>query len=362
MVENTNSENELNTNEAAEEQKPADEQKPAEEQKPVKKKKKKRRKKINYKLLFIPVAILITLIVVFFTRGGGRRTLSLIFDTSERKKESTTEINEEMQLFSRDRLASAPIVMASPTDISAYGTGGGRDGDSGYSGRQAAPVQYISYESSGISTPYYTDSGLMALTTSYPYSTADASYFNDAVFLGDSRTVGLRDYGGLSNATYYCKVGETMYNLMTDNIAYLPDGTPTNIPTALSATQFGKVYIMIGINNIGITTESYKAKYAEILSIVRSLQPNAIIFIEANINVTAEFAASSSTVNNVNLNEKNTASAGFANGVDIFYLDINDAMTDAYRCLPAEYSWDGLHVKPNYTYLWVNYLLTHAVP
>ena len=31
----------------------------------------------------------------------------------------------------------------------------------------------------------------------------DDDWFDDAVFIGDSRTVGLRDYGGLDNATFY---------------------------------------------------------------------------------------------------------------------------------------------------------------
>lgn len=35
----------------------------------------------------------------------------------------------------------------------------------------------------------------------------DDDWFDDAVFIGDSRTVGLRDYGGLNNATFYASTG-----------------------------------------------------------------------------------------------------------------------------------------------------------
>ena len=45
----------------------------------------------------------------------------------------------------------------------------------------------------------------------------DAGYFSDAVFIGDSRTVGLHDYGGLDDSTFYATVGMNVYNLWTEN-------------------------------------------------------------------------------------------------------------------------------------------------
>ena len=35
------------------------------------------------------------------------------------------------------------------------------------------------------------------------FTTVDASYFDDALFLGDSHTDGFHDYAGLGNATYF---------------------------------------------------------------------------------------------------------------------------------------------------------------
>lgn len=41
------------------------------------------------------------------------------------------------------------------------------------------------------------------------FTQVDLSYFDDALFIGDSRTVGLRDYsvGNLKNATFFCHEG-----------------------------------------------------------------------------------------------------------------------------------------------------------
>ena len=48
------------------------------------------------------------------------------------------------------------------------------------------------------------------------FHAVDAGYFSDAVFIGDSRTVGLHDYGGLNDSTFYATVGMNVYNLWTE--------------------------------------------------------------------------------------------------------------------------------------------------
>ncbi|MBR1508876.1 MAG: hypothetical protein IJ619_12840 [Eubacterium sp.] len=222
--------------------------------------------------------------------------------------------------------------------------------------------QYITYSPSGASSPYYSDPGMIALTTTYNYVTVDNNYFADALFIGDSRTEGMRIYGGLPGATFYSKNGETIYNLMSDPIATNLSGAKVTIAEALRERQFGKIYIMIGINNLGIgTTAGFKQEYANVLSTIRALQPNAIIYIQANINMTTAYSMQSDYMNNTNLNDKNVASASFANGIDIFYLDVNDVLTDPDRGLAAGSSPDGIHMNPSSYTLWVNYLKTHAV-
>lgn len=47
----------------------------------------------------------------------------------------------------------------------------------------------------------------------YTFTDVTQDYFDDAVFIGDSRTVGLRDYGGWDNATYYASIGLTVYDM-----------------------------------------------------------------------------------------------------------------------------------------------------
>ena len=86
--------------------------------------------------------------------------------------------------------------------------------------------------------------------TPLQFTTVDASYFDDALFIGDSRTVGIAEYGSLKNATYFADVGLNVYVAQTKAIAVKNVGTVT-LPQLLSQKTFGKVYIMLGINELG---------------------------------------------------------------------------------------------------------------
>ena len=78
----------------------------------------------------------------------------------------------------------------------------------------------------------------------------DAGYFSDAVFIGDSRTVGLHDYGGLDDSTFYATVGMNVYNLWTEKFCEV-DGEKVTLEEALKAKKYGKIYFQIGINEMG---------------------------------------------------------------------------------------------------------------
>ncbi len=224
------------------------------------------------------------------------------------------------------------------------------------------PTEYIDVDKTPVDSVYYSNPGVKALTTDYPYITVDKSYFDDALFIGDSRVEGMRLYSGLDNAVFYCKEGLFMSDVLTANIGIAPDGSRTTIPDALGKTKFKKIFIMIGINSIGIgNTADYKAQYQEIIATIQKLQPQAIIFINSIMNVTTEKSLRDPVINNVNINDKNVAAAGFANGVDIFYIDINDYVTNDDGGLVPDYTWDGVHLYGQYYSLWVKCLEDHGV-
>ena len=69
----------------------------------------------------------------------------------------------------------------------------------------------------------------------------DDSYFDDAVFIGDSRTVGLHDYGGLDHSDFFATVGMNIYDLWKDAFCEV-NGKKVTLEEALKAKQYKKVY------------------------------------------------------------------------------------------------------------------------
>ena len=47
--------------------------------------------------------------------------------------------------------------------------------------------------------------------------------------------------------------------------------------------------------------------------------------------------------------------------MDIFYLDMNPAITDDSGYLDPDLTWDGVHLQAQYYSLWVDFLKSHGL-
>jgi hypothetical protein len=190
------------------------------------------------------------------------------------------------------------------------------------------------------------------------------AYFNDALFIGNSRTVGLYMFGSLpKEATFYATVGMNLYDLLTSTAQVPPEeGPETSFTDLLSSRSFGKIYIMLGINDLGTgTSESFAAYYADVIAQIRQMQPNAIIYIQSIINISAQRDAQGDCITNSSINEKNGLIQNIANNRDIFYLNVNEVLVDENGFLNADYTSDGVHLGGGSLSLWENYLRDHAI-
>ena len=191
------------------------------------------------------------------------------------------------------------------------------------------------------------------------------SYFDDALFIGDSRTVGLYEYGGFQESTtFFAKTSLTIYDLFEEpeKFARLSDGKKATLEEALAERKFGKIYIMLGINELGRgTTESFFNVYADAVNRIRMLQPDAVIFIQGIMRVGEEKNNTDKIFNNTNINERNQAISLMADNRTIFYLEVNDAVCDENGNLISDYTFDQIHLKAKYYQLWKDYLFAHGI-
>ena len=219
--------------------------------------------------------------------------------------------------------------------------------------RETTREEYLNH----ISADIYGDAGIRR-AAEYEFVPVDMTWFDDALFIGDSRTVGLRDYTEMSDyAEFYCETSMTVYKVFESN--YSGKG---KLKQALEEKDYKKIYIMVGINELGTgTTEDYMAKYTELVTTIRELEPDALIFIQGVMRVTDERSKEDKIFNNQNINARNNAIATLADNQRIFYIDVNEAICDENGGLHPDYTYDQIHLLGKYNYLWKDFLLTKGV-
>ncbi|MDE7247240.1 MAG: hypothetical protein K2N43_05080, partial [Lachnospiraceae bacterium] len=224
-------------------------------------------------------------------------------------------------------------------------------------------TKFVEYTPIETDSRYYSDAGKVALTTVYDYTMENESYFNDAAFLGDSRTLGISDYAGLDGADFFCDNGMTIFKLLEDKgVTYQKTGQKVDLKEMLQEKSYGKIYIMLGMNELGYgDTRMYMKQYLKVLNQIREWQPGATIFIMANLHVSREKNNMETEFNNININDKNVASARLANGRDIFYLDSNPLFIDEEGYLQEELTFDGVHLYAQNYEKWRDFLCEHGV-
>ena len=198
---------------------------------------------------------------------------------------------------------------------------------------------------------------------SLPYSFQEVTqeYFDDALLIGDSRAAGIQLYSGWDNITYYTENGMTIYS-MFDCEAEEKDGRMLTVEEALQERSFGKIYLEIGINEMGTgTVDSFMEAYEDAVNHLRELQPDAVIYVCGIMCVKQSRSESDPIFNNPNIRERNDRIARLADGEHIFYLDINETVADETGNLNPDYTWDQVHLLGKYNILWLEYFCSHGI-
>lgn len=190
------------------------------------------------------------------------------------------------------------------------------------------------------------------------FEQVDEAYFDDALFIGDSRTDGLRLYSPFEGATYYYATSLSIFGVMDSTESC--DGC-YGIRQLLQNRTYGKIYIMFGINEAYSDKQTFLERYEKVIEEIQEYQPEAIIYIQSIMYVTAKKMANDPGFSNDGLRAKNEGLKQMADGKKIFYLEVNDALNDGAGNLPSEYTNDGVHLKPEYYALWSDYLLNNAI-
>lgn len=187
-------------------------------------------------------------------------------------------------------------------------------------------------------------------------------FLKDAVFIGNSLTLGLQRTTGLASISFLAE--ENLSVSAAFHTAFVREKGSKQKQTILESLgnkTYKKVYIMFGINELGWPSAvTFGSKYAEFVREVQILQPGAQIYIQSILPVSKEKSSSSKIYNSTNIETFNEELEKVADNLGVSYLNVASALKDKDGFLEEGASVDGVHLKRAYCEKWLSYIVNNS--
>lgn len=198
------------------------------------------------------------------------------------------------------------------------------------------------------------------LTKYYPTGlSASEEYYENVVFIGDSRTEALMLYSGISSFNAICYKGLSVDKLETKAWVTLPGETEKmTCYDAVSGSFYDSYYLMFGVNELGWSNiDLFIEDFSKLIDHIYSVNPDAVIYVVSILPVTKAKSDSSTvyTLERVQMFNDNLLQMCKDRG-DVVYLDLSSAIADADGYLPSEASTDGIHFTSAYCKPLIEYI------
>ena len=160
-----------------------------------------------------------------------------------------------------------------------------------------------------------------------------------------------------------CLTGYTCGDLFLQDT--LLEGAAEGLRTILEATKHqkpGKIYLMMGVNSLLSDEDSFRASYSRVVDTLVEQHPDAILYIQSILPVTADYEQRSNAVaDNAKIDRYNEVLKELAAEKNVYYLNVAEVFKDADGCLPNSASpKDGIHFGSSWYRTWFDYLRTHG--
>ena len=182
------------------------------------------------------------------------------------------------------------------------------------------------------------------------------SYFDKSCMIGNSLVEGFLMWSGLTNLRYIYSTGATVAGAMGGlDLAPLtlnPDGYYTDI------------YLMFGLNEIGIDVNSFVQSYKKLVDFIREHQSTANIYVISVTPVTKRVDEDPNEPQKMErIRNFNSALKEFCADQNCWYLDIYSMLLDKDGYLSLDYAFieDGKHFEKSGYVAWANYMKNHYV-
>ena len=191
------------------------------------------------------------------------------------------------------------------------------------------------------------------------YQAVDESWFDDALFIGDSRTTGLRDCARLGEADYFCEFSMTVFTVRQWKCWDYGEPEKT-LETVLTEKQYGKVFIHLGLNECGRDHDLVMEQYVALVDYVRQMQPDAVIILQSIMPVSRWKAEADYYFAIENVNNLNVRIEALAEENGYIFSNVNEWVMDENGYMREDMTYDGSHPKVHLYPKWGEAILEDA--
>lgn len=191
-----------------------------------------------------------------------------------------------------------------------------------------------------------------------------ASFFDDAVFVGDSVSLKLSYYAGdtglLGNAKFLVRGSYGVANAVYDELLMPWQGQEMKIEDAVQATGAKKMFVMLGMNDIALYgIDTTIENWGKLLERVRSKCPDIEIYIQSMTPIW--IGGEIGDLNNTNIDAYNVALKSFAQSNGCKFIDVAPYMKDSLGGLATPYCSDEyVHVTDAGVDTWIKVLKAYT--
>lgn len=213
----------------------------------------------------------------------------------------------------------------------------------------------------------------------YEYVQADDSYFDNAVFIGDSISYGLELYvmgrraagetvlgGGTFLTSGSLSYGNSLWEVSDQSVHPTYNGEKMKLEDAVAQIKPGKIYILLGTNDVALYGVEQTVINADTeISRMLEASPGAEIFI---LSTTPKYSPVESgtdgELKNSDIDALNTAMKQFAIDKGYNFLNIAPLFKDETGGLAADYCSDkegmGIHFTNAAYDIWIDFLYRYG--
>lgn len=178
------------------------------------------------------------------------------------------------------------------------------------------------------------------------HDAVDESYFDDAVFVGDSITVGYSAYGLIDEKCVLASQGMNIEKINTEKIKSPQNGNYVVLDHLINLKPT-KIYVMLGSNGIAWLSNKFMInEYDAFVKGIKEALPDSIIYIVSVPPVTKELESGDNPITNKMIDDFNSDLEEMANKNDVHYLNLASELKDDDNYLFEEYAEkDGMHFR-----------------